>query len=455
MSKVIELLQTRLSKDAVLLGDDVTARTTSYWDSSPNQAMAIVRPESTEQVSDVLKICYQHKQSVVFAGGLTGLVEGAVATHRDIILSLERMNQIEVVDELDNTVVVQAGAVLQHVQETLAEQGFLFPVDLGARGSCTIGGNIATNAGGVNVLRYGMMRNQVLGLEAVLADGTVISSMNQMLKNNTGYDLKQLFIGSEGTLGVVTRAVLRLYPMPTNQQTALIAVNSFAAVTTLLQVMRSELAGTLSAYEVMWNNYYRDVTAEGFHRAPLDRDHPYYVLVQAEGVDKDADAERFERVLAAALEEGSIRDAVVAKSEAERQALWVIREEFDALLPAYHYDVSMPKRHMEDFVNKLKQQLSAWRDETVAYVFGHVADGNLHVFVTPFDDDVYHDEVDEIVYGCLEGLSGSVSAEHGIGKQKTNWLANSRTQNEINLMRQLKAMIDPQNILNPGVVFGG
>jgi len=182
MSKVIELIRAELGGGAVLLGDDVTARATSYWDSSPNQALAIVRPETTEQVSAVLKICHQYKQSVVFAGGLTGLVEGAVATNNDIMMSLERMNQIETVDELDNTVVVQAGAVLQRVQEALAEQGFLFPLDLGARGSCTIGGNIATNAGGVNVLRYGMMRNQVLGLEAVLADGTIISSMNQMLE---------------------------------------------------------------------------------------------------------------------------------------------------------------------------------------------------------------------------------------------------------------------------------
>jgi len=252
----------------------------------------------------------------------------------------------------------------------------------------------------------------------------------------------------------VTRAVLRLYPMPTNQQTVLFAVNSFEAVMKMMQVLRSELAGTLSAYEVMWNDYYRDVTAEGFHRAPLDRDYPYYVLAEAEGVDEASDAERFERVLAAALQEGSIIDAVVAKSEAERQALWVIREEFEALLPAYHYDVSMPKRHMDDYVNTLKQQLNAWRDEMVAYVFGHVADGNLHVFVTPHHDDIYHDEVDEIVYGCLEGLSGAVSAEHGIGKQKINWLANSRTENEINLMRQLKTMMDPENILNPGAVLG-
>lgn len=455
MSKVIDLIQTELSDGAVLLGDDVTARATSYWDSTPNQALAIVRPETTEQVSAVLKICHEHEQSVVFAGGLTGLVEGAVATNKDIIMSLERMNEIEVVDDLDNTAVVQAGAVLQNVQEELAEQGFLFPVDLGARGSCTIGGNIATNAGGVNVLRYGMMRNQVLGLEAVLADGTVISSMNQMLKNNTGYDLKQLFIGSEGTLGVVTRAVLRLFPMPTNQQTALFAVNSFAAVTKMMQVMRSELAGTLSAYEVMWNNYYRDVTAEGFHRAPLERDYPYYVLAEAEGVDETSDAKRFESVLATAMEEGAVLDAVVAKSDADRQAFWNIREDFDPILPVYHYDISMPKRHMDSYVKKLKLELNEWRDETIAYVFGHVADGNLHVFVSPFNEDKYHNQVDKIVYGCLEGLSGSVSAEHGIGKQKINWLANSRTKNEIQLMRQLKVMMDPKNILNPGAVLGG
>ncbi len=453
MSKVIELIQAQLSNEAVLLGADVTARATSYWDPSPTQALAIVRPETTEQVSAVLKICHDQDQAVVLAGGLTGVVEGAVAGPDDIVISLERMNQIEVVDELDNTAVVQAGAILQKVQEELDDKGFLFPLDLGARGSCTIGGNIATNAGGVNVLRYGMMRNLVLGLEAVLADGTIVSSMNQMLKNNTGYDLKQLFIGSEGTLGVVTRAVLRLYPLPSSRQTVLFAANSFAAVTTVLQRMNAELAGTLSAYEVMWNNYYKDVTAEGFHRPPLERNHPFYVLAEAEGVDSESDIERFERMLASAMEQGTIVDAVIARSEADRQALWIVREEFEPLLPAYLYDISLPKRHMEVYVEKLTQQLADWRDDSVGYIFGHIADGNLHIFVTPYDEGSHHDTVDKIVYGCLAGLSGSVSAEHGIGKEKLQWLSSSRSQSEIDLMRQLKNMIDPKNILNSGKVI--
>ena len=244
-----------------------------------------------------MRLCHEHRQTVVAQGGLTGIVQGAVATSEDVIISLERMNAIESVDPRDAIAIVQAGAVLQTVQEHVAGEGFLFPVDFGARGSCTIGGAVATNAGGINVLRYGMMRNVVLGLEAVLADGTVISSMNQMLKNNTGYDLKQLFIGSEGTLGIVTRLVVRLFPLPVSRDTVMFACESFDAVTRQLGLLKVGLAGTLSAFEVMWESFYSSVTAEGGPPAPLERGYPYYVIAEAEGADPDTDAERFQRLL--------------------------------------------------------------------------------------------------------------------------------------------------------------
>ncbi len=311
---------------AVVTDAALHERATSYWDPSPTDARALIRPESTRQVSDVLKLCNKHKQTVVVQGGLTGVVQGAISTSEDIIISLERMSEIESVDDMDGVAVVQAGAVLQNVQEQLADKGFLFPLDLGARGSCTIGGTVATNAGGINVLRYGMMRNLVLGIEVVLADGTIISSMNQMLKNNTGYDLKQLFIGSEGTLGVVTRVVIRLFPMPMSRQTALLAMQSFDAVARLLKTMQSDLAGTLSAYEVMWNNYFEMVTREEGHQSPLQRDHPFYVLAEAEGASPGADDERFEKILEQGLESGDVIDAILPKTEAERNSLWAIRE---------------------------------------------------------------------------------------------------------------------------------
>lgn len=381
------------------------------------------------------------------------MVAGAVSTQDDVIISLERMHAIERVDEMDGVAVVQAGAVLQVVQEQLAERGFLLPLDLGARGSCTIGGTVATNAGGINVLRYGMMRNLVLGLEVVLADGTIMSSLNQMLKNNAGYDLKQLFIGSEGTLGIVTRVVIRLFPLPKSRQTTLFAAQTFAAVVRVLKKMQSELAGTLSAYEVMWGQYFAAVTAERGHAAPMSRDYPFYVLAEAEGVDPQADAARFQSILESGLSDGDIVDAVLPKSEAERAALWLVREDFEPVLPAYLYDVSMPIKAMHGYVERLRAELHDWRSDADCLVFGHIADGNLHIFVRPFADGTAHDACDAIVYGCLEGLSGSISAEHGIGTEKKRWLGASRSATEIALMRGVKGLLDPKNLLNPGKVF--
>jgi FAD/FMN-containing dehydrogenase len=453
MDNLIDQLSGIVGRDGVSSGPDFAERATSYWDSSPTVAKALVRARSTQQVSDVLVLCHERGQSVVVQGGLTGVVEGALSGPEDIIISLEKMTAIESVDPLDGVAVIQAGAVLQSVQEQLAEQGFLFPLDLGARGSCTIGGNVATNAGGMNVLRYGMIRNVVLGLEAVLADGTVISSMNQMLKNNTGYDLKQLFIGSEGTLGVVTRVVVKLFPLPQSRQTVLLATESFDAVVSLLKIMQSDLAGTLSAFEVMWNNYFSSVTVAGAHTAPLARDHSYYVLIEAEGSDAKADEARFQAILERSLEDGIVVDAVLPKSQSERDSLWKVREEFDVVLPAYLYDVSLPIRSMSIYIDKVEKALAAWREDARLYVFGHIADGNLHIFVTPYDDGAHQQPCDEIVYGCLDGLNGSISAEHGIGVDKKAWLGNTRSEEEIQLMKGLKGLLDPTNVLNPGKVI--
>jgi FAD/FMN-containing dehydrogenase len=440
--------------DAGIVGPEAIARrATSFWDTSPMQGKLLVRPDSTEAVSAVLETCHALGQPVVVQGGLTGPVEGAVGTPDDVLVSLERMASIEFVDDVEGVAIVQAGAVLETVQNKLAEKGFLFPLDLGARGSCTIGGTVATNAGGINVLRYGMARNLVLGLEAVLPDGTVISSMQQMLKNNAGYDLKQLFIGSEGTLGIVTRVAVRLFPLPTSRQTVLAAADSFDAVITFLNQLKAGMPGTLSAFEVMWNNYYRDVTGDNGQRAPLGRDYPYYIIAEAEGADEEADAAQFEKLLSAAFDDGLLEDAVVAKSGADRQSLWAVREGFETILPAYIYDVSLPIRYMTTYADRLNARLQDQWPGAAAYIFGHIADGNLHIFTTPHDDGKHRELSDAIVYGCLDGLDGSVSAEHGIGLEKRAWLPASRSEAELALMRTLKTTLDPQNILNPGKIL--
>jgi len=453
MTDILDALSKLVGARNIVTGTELASRATSYWDSSPTQAKALLRPSSTEQVSDIMRLCHEHDQTVVVQGGLTGLVAGAVSTGNDVIVSLERMNAIESVDEMDGVAIVQGGAILQVVQQQLAARGLLLPLDLGARGSCTIGGTVATNAGGINVLRYGMVRNLVLGLEVVLADGTIISSLNQMLKNNAGYDLKQLFIGSEGTLGIVTRVVVRLFPLPASRQTVLFATQSFDAVVGVLNTMRAELAGTLSAFEGMWGGYYTAVTDDGGHAAPLARDYAFYVLAEAEGAAPDADEERFENLLARALERGDIVDAVLPKSAAERDALWRVREDFEPALPAFMYDISMPIKAMSGYVETLHAQLKKrWHAEADCLVFGHIADGNLHIFVKPCDEAAAHDACDAVVYGCLAGLGGSVSAEHGIGIQKKPWLGETRSAAEIAMMRSLKHMLDPKCLLNPGKV---
>ena len=455
MSDILTEMAAIVGNKRLLSGVAVAERVTSFWNNAPMQAKAMVLPRSTEEVSAILRRCHALDQSVITHGGLTNCVTAAEPGSGDIVLSLEKMNRVLEIDAVGGTAVVEAGAILQNVQEAVAKQGLRFPLDLGARGSCTIGGNIATNAGGINVLRYGMMRNLVLGLEAVLVDGTVISSMNRMMKNNAGYDVKQLFIGTEGTLGVVTQAVLRLFPQPASQNSALVAMRDFASVSEFLLRLQQQLADSLSAFEIMWGDYYHAVTQEGGHRAPLPRDYPFYVVLEAEGTDPDSDAARFESVLEQALADELIVDAVIPKSKAENRDIWNIREEFDAVLepaPVYLYDVSLPIRDMESYVAKVKANVSKRWAGGRCYTIGHVADGNLHFFVAPNEPGEFHEASDECVYEPLAAIGGSVSAEHGIGTEKTRWLGHSRSAAEIELMRTLKKNLDPKNLLNPGRV---
>lgn len=457
MSTLVDQLSAIVGRDGVLEGEALAMRAASYWDSTPLRARALVRPGSTAEVSEVMRLCHRLGQPVVTQGGGTGCVDGTVVGEEELVLSLERMAAIEEIDPVGRTATVQAGAILQTVQESVAGHGLLFPLDLGARGSCTIGGNVATNAGGISVIRFGMMRDLVLGLEVVLADGSVLSSLNTMLKNNAGYDLKQLFIGTEGTLGIVTRVVLKLKEAPVSVSTALVALETFEAVCDLLKFAERRSAGCLSAFEVMWSEYYRAVTEPGWHRAPMSREHAYYVVLETRGADMEADAVNFLATLEQAAEAGMIEDAVIAKSEKERELIWAVREDFEAITaqqPTFLYDVSLPIRHMSAYVAEVRERLLQRWPESRCYVLGHIGDGNLHLFVTlDRGDRSLHPEVDQAVYAPLKPLGGSVSAEHGIGLEKKAWLSLSRTAGELELMRQLKGLLDPSMLLNPGKVF--
>ena len=351
---------------------------------NPALPETILKPESTAQVSAVLKLCNERSQALIPIGGRTGLVDALHAEEGELGLSLDRMNAVEEVDEVNRTLTAQAGCILQIAAQAAEEKNLLLALDLGARGSATVGGNVATNAGGNRVIRYGMMRDMVLGLEVVLADGTVISNLNKMTKNNTGYDLKQWFIGAEGTLGVITRVVLRLSALPTSQNTALVAVPDFRSAQELLACLHASLAGTLSAFECMWPAFYEHLTAAGsLHKPPLAHGYPYYILVETLGSEPQTDIDKLEAVLADALEQGLLVDAVVAKSQRERMALWEIRDDvldFYTLGPQASFDVSLTMDRMESFIHEIDEFMAAIPDP-INVVFGHLGDGNLHLML--------------------------------------------------------------------------
>jgi FAD/FMN-containing dehydrogenase len=459
MADTIAALIAALGPEAVMTGDAVSARASGFLDSSPLRAKAIIRPTTTAQVAEALRLCHAVGQTVVPHGGLTNLVYNTRTTEDDIALSLERMTSIEAIDPIGWTMTVQAGATLHSVQEAAAAVDLLFPLDLAARGSCTIGGNIANNAGGTRVIRYGMMRDLVLGLEAVLADGTIVSSLNRMLKNNAGYDLKQLFIGSEGTLGIVTRAVLRLWPQPRSVATALVSMSRFDQVTGLLSLAQRELGSLLTSYEVMWQAYYRlTTTPPAASSAPLRDNAAFYTLIETLGADPDRDTAQFNRMLDLAFEQGLFADAVIAKSSEQRRALWRIREDSEQIEaqqhPTFSFDISLPIGAMEQYVIDVQHALEAAFGAIKFWVYGHVGDGNLHLSV--WGARIAKEEADRvaaIVYRPLTPLAGSISAEHGIGLEKKSFLALSRTADEIDLMRRIKRALDPKGILNPGKIF--
>jgi FAD/FMN-containing dehydrogenase len=414
-------------------------------------AECVVRPASTQELAQVVALCARENVAVVPQGGNTGLVGGSVPTgaRREIVLALGRMNRIRELDALNDTVTVEAGCVLATVQRAALEAGRLFPLSLAAEGSCQIGGNLSTNAGGVNVLRYGTAREQVLGLEVVLPDGRVWNGLRGLRKDNTGYDLKQLFLGAEGTLGVITAAVLRLYPKPSASATAWIALANPGEAVELLAELRERLGERISAFELVSRACLEAVLAHlSDARDPLRAPHPWYVLVEL--ADSGAPEALLERA-AGALEE---REAVLAQSGEQARALWRIRESIpEAQFTNVKHDISVSISRIPAFVEMAERTLVAAFPDVQIFCFGHVGDGNLHYNVGPRRLVDQRDAVSRIVYDAVARLGGSISAEHGLGQLKREAVRRQKSPLELELMRTLKDALDPKGLMNPGKVL--
>lgn len=451
-----ETVLSALAPDLYLRGEDVGQRYAVDWSNEdPHLPEVVLRPRDTNDVSAMLTACCAARQPLVIQGGMTGLSGGATPQPGEWALSLERMNEVIEVDPAAMTITVAAGTPLETVQNAAVEAGLRFPLDLGARGSCLAGGIVATNAGGNQVIEFGMTRALVLGLVAVLADGTVIPARNKLLKNNSGFDLKHLFIGSEGTLGVVTEVTFRLAPQKPFRQSALCALPAFGDVIRLLQIMGQAL-DSLTAFEVMWSDYYRASLQATGSSDPLGGEHNFYVLMQTEGAREEATIESFQAALMSVMEDGLVEDAAIAQSGAEETAFWIIRDGVGELLPqmdpAITVDVGIPITKMDSFVNDFRAALGQSWPQCQLLVFGHIGDGNLHMLAsTGRSED--HPGIYELIYQKTRAVDGAITAEHGVGMLKKPWLSYSRSQAEIDLMRSLKGLLDPHGIINPGRVI--
>jgi FAD/FMN-containing dehydrogenase len=419
----------------------------------------LLMPDTTASVSAILSLCNETSTAVVPQGGNTGLVGGQIPHRGEVLLSLHRMTRIREVSEEENILTAEAGVVLAAVQEAAAKAGRLFPLSLAAQGSCTIGGNIATNAGGVNVLRYGMTRDLVLGLEVVMADGRVLDLMRGLRKDNTGYDLKQLFVGSEGTLGIITAAMLKLYPKPAGYTTALVAICGPAAAVGLLNRLQDSTGGQVTAFELMQGRAL-DLVVKHIPGTslPLAGDPGWTVLIEVSNPSAFDATEALQGALADAMERGIVSDAVFAKSERERQSLWRLRETIPEAQrqegASIANDISVPLSKIADFISSADAAVRKALPSAWPFSFGHVGDGNIHFAIhAPGDNTALNaarGKLERIVQDETARLNGSISAEHGLGIAKNQAAARYKSQTEIELMQALKRTFDPKNLLNPG-----
>ena len=428
---------------------------------------AVLRPGSSDEIAAIVKLAAAERQPIVPQGGNTGLVGGQVPDEsgREIVLSLERLNRIRAIDRDGETMIVEAGAVLETIHEAAAGEGLMFPLTLGAMGSCRIGGNISTNAGGTNVLAYGNTRDLVLGLEVVLADGRIWNGLRRLKKDNTGYDLKQLFIGGEGTLGIITAAVLKLFPEPKGQAVAFAGLESPQGALQLLHSMRGAVGTALTGFEIIprlgMDFVFRHLPGA---RDPLTESHPWYVLAEVSSSRSETDAAALlEAGFAASLDDGTVTDAVVAASLQQASAFWAMRHGLSEVQRheggSIKHDVSVPVASVPELIDRASAAITQAMPGARPLPFGHLGDGNIHLNVTqPPDMDkqaflARWNEINAIVHAIVVELGGSISAEHGIGVLKRGLLKTVKEPVELEMMRRIKQAFDPDNILSPGRIL--
>jgi FAD/FMN-containing dehydrogenase len=475
MQGLLDPLRQQLGAAHVLTEGDLTAWEQDWRQRSRGKALAVVRPGSTQELADVVKTCAaylaQHPDSglsLVPQGGNTGLVVGSTpdASGRQLVVSLQRMNAVRQLDADNLTITVEAGCILQSLQQQAQNAGLLFPLSLAAEGSCTLGGNLATNAGGTQVVRFGNTRDLCLGLEVVTAQGDIWQGLSGLRKDNTGYDLRHLFIGSEGTLGIITAATLKLYPLPAAQLTAWVALPSMEAAVQLLGLAHHHLGAGLTGFEVM-GDFALSLVARHFAQLhiPPGADAPYSVLLENASYESPAHArEQLEKLLSTALEKGFILDAVVTENLAQAQALWHIRESIP-LAQAQEglnikHDISLSVSRIPEFVRSTDALLQQALPGVRLVNFGHLGDGNLHynVQAPPGVDGAqflraHEAQVNTLVFDAVARFEGSISAEHGVGSLKVTTLEKYKSPVALDLMRSIKRALDPQNLMNPGRVI--
>ncbi len=467
-SNLLDTLRHIVGAAHVLTEGDLSAYTRDWRQRAQGQALAVVRPADTTQVAAVVQACVQRGTSIVPQGGNTGLAVGSVPDESgtQVVLSLRRMDAVRAFDPANLTMTVEAGCILQNLQSAAQMEGFLFPLSLAAEGSCTIGGNLGTNAGGTQVLRYGNARELCLGLEVVTAQGEVWEGLSGLRKDNTGYDLRDLFIGSEGTLGIITAATMKLHPLPAARLTAWAAVPSMKAAVELLGLARQHLGAGLTGFEVM-NQFSLSLVNKHLPQlqVPLWRDHPWCVLLENSDHESEEHAKaQFERLLEAALESGCVADAVVASSLAQAHTLWHVRESIPLAQAEeglnIKHDVSVPISRIPAFVEETDALLAREIPGVRLVDFGHLGDGNLHYNVqTPEGGDAreflsrYEERINTLVFDSVARHEGSISAEHGIGSLKVAKLPNYKSAVALKMMRAIKNALDPQGIMNPGRVL--